>query len=266
MFYLLGGLLILILFLIELVIVKGLIGIPVVILLKLTLWDTSFIDSFRNGFVHDSFILTTWEFWVCALIGVVVAAATGLCTRNNLVLVIVGFYIAFAASARIVFPHEYRVIQEWRETRRAASVTHAERKSIESRAKAVREKERQQMEKLKAFALAESPGIWQSYQEISGEIEDRKKRLGEFERLLADFGRNPGQDARFRELRAGIAAMDGIRSRIVSKLEEAYLAKAKFDATMGAQEAGELRGKVWNDGIREAEEAASRFREMRDKK
>ena len=263
---LLGGLLVLILFLVELVIVKGLIGIPVVILLKLTLWDTSFIDSFRNGFVYDSFILTTWEFWVCALTGAVVAGATRLCTRNNLVLVIVGFYVAFAASARIVFPHEYRAIPEWREARGKASVARTERKAAESRANEARAKERQQMEKLKAFALAESSGIWQSYQEMAGEIEDRERRLGELERILADFGRNPEYDARFRQLRAGIAEMNEIRSRIVSKLEEAYLAKAKFDATIGAQEAGELRSKVWNDGIREAEEAASRFREMRDNK
>ncbi len=262
---LLAGLIALLLLALDWIIARGIVGLPVFILLKLTVGDSG---NLYDGKEYPT-LLDTWEFWVCVLIGVVVAVATRLCAKNDDfvgVLVIVGFYIAFAASARIVFPHEYRVSQEWREARRAASVAHTERKTIESRAKAVREKERQQMEKLKAFALAESPGIWQSYQEISGEIEDREKKLGEFGRLLADFGRNSGQDARFRELRSGIDEMNGIRSRIVSKLEEAYLAKAKFDATIGAQEVGELREKVWNDGIREAEEAARRFQEMRDKK
>lgn len=70
-------------------------------------------------------------------------------------------------------------------------------------------------------------------------------------------------DDDFRELSRQLQDMRVMRDNVVSRLETAYMAARKCEATPGRQDLDELRQKALQDGILEAEASARRFREMR---
>lgn len=121
-------------------------------------------------------------------------------------------------------------------------------------------------EKLRAFALAEAPAAWETYQTLAGEVELQTKRLESLREELVEFGRNPEGDDDFRELSRQLQDMRVMRDNVVSRLEAAYIAARKCEATPGRQDLDELRQKTLKDGIQEAEASARRFRQMREVK
>ena len=121
-------------------------------------------------------------------------------------------------------------------------------------------------EKLRAFALAEAPAAWETYQTLAAEAELQERRLETLRAELAEFGRNPEGDDDFRELSRQLQDMRVMRDNVVSRLEAAYIAARKCEATPGRQDLDELRRKALQDGIQEAESASWRFRQMREAK
>jgi len=128
------------------------------------------------------------------------------------------------------------------------------------------ERPRKNLEKLRAFALAESPVVWNAYQELDGVIGDQEKRLDALRGKLTEFGRDPEGDGDFSQMKQQLQEMTTLRTEILSRLEEAYLAKLKYDIAPGAKEIADLWKKAREDGVQETEMAARRIREMRDAK
>jgi len=60
--------------------------------------------------------------------------------------------------------------------------------------------------------------------------------------------------------------MIGVKTSLRRKIEDAYLAYRKFEATPSRKEYDALRRKTLEDGIQEAESAARRFTIMRNEK
>lgn len=121
-------------------------------------------------------------------------------------------------------------------------------------------------DKLRAFALAEAPAAWETYQVLSGEVEVQAKRLERLRKELAEFGRNPDADDDFRDLDRQLRDLKTLQENVLARLETAYIAALKCEATPGRQDLDDLRRTALQDGIQEAESAARRYRQLRDAK
>lgn len=162
--------------------------------------------------------------------------------------------------------------RERKEAERRAAIEEYQRAAEEQRLAeeaARREAERRvqaKEDKLRTFALRQAPSIWQTEQALKGEIENQNKRIAELEKAFEDFGRNPREDsdyARICELRDEM-----VRSAktLRTKMEDAYLASIKFDATPAKSEYANIMRKALEEGIQEAEAASNKFKEMRSNK
>lgn len=155
----------------------------------------------------------------------------------------------------------------------ASRVAEAKRREAEAAAEAKRkqaeqiaaQKKRQEAkdEKIRAFALKEAQDVWSVYQMLRSEIDVQSNRISQLRKTLETFGKNPEADEDFKRICSMREEMIATRSALRKRLEDAYIAKCKFEATPGRREYEEQHRKALEDGIREALEAADRFNEMR---
>ena len=124
----------------------------------------------------------------------------------------------------------------------------------------------QREDRLRSFALKEAPQLWHAMQELGARIETQAQRIEELRRTLAEFDKDPETDADFKSICSMREEMIGVRVSLRKKVEDAYLAYRKFEATPSGKEYDELRRKTIEDGIREAEAATRRFNIMRREK
>lgn len=119
---------------------------------------------------------------------------------------------------------------------------------------------------LRDFALTEAPQLWQTIQSLKAEKVTRKAALEALCKEMKDFGRDPDTDPDVASLRAACDDLDGSLVTIYGKLEEAYIAYKKMQATPGHKEYADMMKAALEDGIQEADATAARYREMsRDK-
>jgi len=155
----------------------------------------------------------------------------------------------------------------------ASRVAEAKRREAEAAAEARRrqaeqiaaQKKRQEAkdEKIRSFALKEAQDVWSVYQMLRSEIDVQSNRISQLRKTLETFGKNPEADEDFKRICSMREEMIATRSVLRKRLEDAYIAKCKFEATPGRREYEEQHRKALEDGIREALEAADRFNEMR---
>lgn len=124
----------------------------------------------------------------------------------------------------------------------------------------------QREDKLRTFTLKESPKLWELYQNLKAEIQTQNRKIEELRIAFEEFNREPERDEDFKHICAMRDEM--VRSRKVMrvKIEEAYLAARKYEATPSRKDYDELRRRLLEDGIREAESATRKFNMMRDAK
>lgn len=122
------------------------------------------------------------------------------------------------------------------------------------------------VERLRKFAMAEAPVIWETYQSFSDEVKSQDERIAHLEQTLQDFGRNPEHDADYKALKGVSEEMQSTLKSLRNRLEEAYFAYRKFQTTPGEKGSGEIVQKILRDGVQEAESAKARFDEMRKSK
>ena len=157
-----------------------------------------------------------------------------------------------AESARIA---EEKRLQE----RSAAEIR---RKQAEAVAAAKRREESKD-EKIRTFALKDAPKVWAVYQSLQSEIGVQNGKIAELRKTLEEFGKSPEEDTDF----VRICAMrdEMIRSRTVlrQKLEDAYLAEQKYQASPSRKDYQEQHKKALEDGILEADAVEAKFKNMR---
>ena len=123
-----------------------------------------------------------------------------------------------------------------------------------------------QLNLLQTFALQESPKLWQTVQELRAEHEIRATALSKLRYELVDFGRNPDVDPDYVALKASNEGLMESLNAIYAKIEDAYIAYKKFQATPGRKEYGDMMRSALEDGIQEADSAMTKFQTMsRDK-
>lgn len=146
--------------------------------------------------------------------------------------------------------------------REAEAAAAAKRKQAEQIA-AQKKRQEAKDEKIRSFALKEAPDVWSVYQVLRSEIDVQSNRISQLRKTLETFGKNPEADEDFKRICSMREEMIATRSALRKRLEDAYIAKCKFEATPGRREYEEQHRKALEDGIREALEAADRFNEMR---
>lgn len=123
-----------------------------------------------------------------------------------------------------------------------------------------------QLDVLRSFALSESPVLWQTVQALKAEKASRKAGIAKLCNEMRDFGRNPDADPDVVALRRACADMDASLNAIYAKLEEAYIAFKKMQATPGKKEYADMMRMALEDGIQEADSAATKYRTMSKEK
>ena len=121
-------------------------------------------------------------------------------------------------------------------------------------------------ERLKIFAMKEAPILWKVHQDLQGAIGEQDKRIADLAKTLETFNKDPMQDADYLRIRSMRDEMVAARDSMHAKIEDAYLAFCKFQATPSRKDYDELRKKTLEDGIKAAEDTARRFDEMRSAK
>ncbi len=138
---------------------------------------------------------------------------------------------------------------------------HLEGKSVVQQ-KPQRQWNKTQLGLLRTFALQESPELWQTVQALRAERELRTAGLKKLRAELIDFGRNPDEDPDYVTLKAANDGLLDSLNAIFVKLEDAYIAYKKFEATPSRSEYGDVMRKVLADGLRDASEAEKHYLQM----
>ena len=119
-----------------------------------------------------------------------------------------------------------------------------------------------QIDVLRSFALTESPVLWQTVQTLKAEKATRKAGLDKLCKEMREFGRNPELDPDVAALKSAYEGLDGSLAVIYGKIEDAYIAYKKMQATPGRKEYADLMKTALEDGIQEADSAVARYRSM----
>ena len=146
----------------------------------------------------------------------------------------------------------------------AEKAREAEERKIEESAKAEAKARREDC--LRTFALKEAPQLWSALHSLEAEIVIQHRRIEELRKTLVEFNKDPEADADFKDICAVRNEMSKVRVSLRGKLEDAYLAFKKFEATPSRKDYNELRRTILEDGIQEAMSAVRRFDIMRKEK
>lgn len=119
---------------------------------------------------------------------------------------------------------------------------------------------------LRPFALRETPSIWRSIQNLRVESEVLGANYKKLEAELREFGRNPEQDSDLKKIKTQKATIDEMHDRVYLKLEDAYIAAAKYEAAPSSKEYENLKRKTIADGVAEAELTTQKFNSLRKEK
>jgi len=123
--------------------------------------------------------------------------------------------------------------------------------------------QKQREDKLRTFAMKEAPCLWTTYQNLTVEVSAQSQKVDELEQTIRDFGRKPEEDEDFKVIRQLLNEMRESQNRLMRKIEDAYLAAKKYEATPSRKEYDEQCRRILQDGIQEAELATRRFNFMR---
>ena len=178
----------------------------------------------------------------------------------GLILLVGGCLIKNAVKEQIA-EHAERKEQAARDAENARARAEQEARELSAKKEAER-KAFQREDKLRAFILKEAPTLWTSYQSLSAGVSNQNAKIDKLRETLKDFGKDPDGDTDFRRICSMRDDMVGSLKSMRIKIEDAYLAARKYEATPSKKEYDELRRKLLEDGVQEAESAQQRFMNM----
>jgi len=123
-----------------------------------------------------------------------------------------------------------------------------------------------QLDALRSFALSESPVLWQTVQALKVEKASRKAGIEKLCKEMREFGRNPDVDPDVAVLKQSYEDLEVSLNTIYAKLEDAYIAYKKMQATPGRREYADMMKLALEDGIQEADAAVAKYRTMSKEK
>ena len=120
----------------------------------------------------------------------------------------------------------------------------------------------EQMQMLSDFAMKESPKIWQTIQTMRAEMVESGKKIKQLRADLLEFDRNPDADDDYKALVAGNQELKRAYDAIFDKLENAYIAAKKYEASPSRQDYQDTMLRALEDGIQDANMATERYKVM----
>lgn len=121
-------------------------------------------------------------------------------------------------------------------------------------------------EKIRVFALKESPTIWQMVQKLRAEKESLETGIARVEVVLQYYGRDAGGDPDVIKLRQDKSETEELLDRLWNKLEDAYLKYVTYQEMPGQEDLKALCETALSDGALEASVVEKRFIRMREQK
>ena len=198
--------------------------------------------------------------------------------KGCLVIVFLIVLLHVASCVFVIGKSEWGRLSAWRNARLAQKAEQAEIQRVqkaeaeriaevkrqEEAAAAEAERKRQaKADKIRTFAIKDAPKVWEVYQALKSEIDVQNGKIEELRKTLETFGKAPDQDEDFNRICAQRDEMIRSQKALYVKLEDAYIAACKFAATPSRKDYNDLQKKALEDGIKEAESAAAKFKELR---
>lgn len=143
-----------------------------------------------------------------------------------------------------------------------ASRLEAERRKAEEAEEAKRLREEAKEEKIRMFALKESPKVWSVYQSLKGEIEVQQKNIDNLAQTMKMFGRPLEQDEDFVRITAYRDEMIRTSEALRARLEEAYITSKKYEASPSRKDYQDMMHTALEDGMQDAIMAIERYKAM----
>lgn len=125
-----------------------------------------------------------------------------------------------------------------------------------------RKRTAEQMQLLQDFALKESPQIHATIQMLRAEMTDSGNKLKKLRADLLEFDRNPDTDDDYKALVAGLKELRHAYDAIFDKLEDAYIAAKKYEASPSRKDYQQMMKRALEDGIQDANMATERYKAM----
>jgi len=120
----------------------------------------------------------------------------------------------------------------------------------------------EQVQVLQDFAMKESPQISQTIQMLRAEMADSGKKLKKLRAELLEFDRNPDADEDYKALVTGLKELRHAYDAIFDKLEDAYIAAKKYEASPIRKDYQQTMKCALEEGIQDANMATERYRAM----
>ena len=120
----------------------------------------------------------------------------------------------------------------------------------------------EQIQLLSDFAMKESPNIWQTIQVMRGQMTESGAKIKQLRADLLEFDRNPDTDEDYKALVAGLQELKRAYDAIFDKLEDAYIAAKKYEASPSRKDYQDTMKRALEDGIQDANMATERYKAM----
>lgn len=160
----------------------------------------------------------------------------------------------------------FRDVATWRDRRLEEKARQAEEKKAQDAENArIAEAKRLQEaknESVRVFALKEAPKVWAVCQSLQSEIDVQSGKIEELRKTLEMFDESPEQDADFIRICALRDEMIRSRRSLRAKLEDAYIAAKKYEASPSRKDYQDVMKRALEDGINDANIATERYKAM----
>ena len=120
----------------------------------------------------------------------------------------------------------------------------------------------EQIQLLQDFAQKESPKIWQTIQVMRAEMSTSGAKIKNLREELKLFDRDPDSDEDYKSLVAGLKELRSAYEAIFDKLEDAYIAAKKYEASPSRKDYQETMKRALEDGVNDANIATERYKAM----
>ena len=120
----------------------------------------------------------------------------------------------------------------------------------------------EQVQMLQDFAMKESPKIWQTLQAMRAEMATSGAKIKNLREELKLFDRNSESDEDYKSLVAGLQELRRSYDAIFDKLEDAYIAAKKYEASPSRKDYQDVMKRALEDGINDANMATERYKAM----
>ena len=126
----------------------------------------------------------------------------------------------------------------------------------------VKNRSPEQIQMLSDFAMKESPKIWQTIQTMRAEIMQSGTKIKRLRDDLLEFDRDPDTDDDYKALVAGLQELKRAYDAIFDKLEDAYIAAKKYEASPSRKDYQDTMKRALEDGVQDANMATERYKAM----